>query len=628
MGDIINYTYNVANTGNVTLTAAPVLNDNKIGAITCPAFPGGTLAPSEFIVCTAPYTVTQVDLDNGGVTNIADVTSADIPPANPPSTATLTVPATQTPTLNFVKTANPAANVSAGNTVNFSYTVQNTGNVTLTAVTMADQQTSAAGTNPLTIAGDSLTTDVGTIGDSTDAGANGIWDTLAPGDTVSFSASYLVTQADVDSGNALSNTASVTTTSPPGTTPPTGNQTVSVPVTPAAPALDVVKTVNSIGAVAGDLVVFDIAALNSGNVTLTGLNITDGLSRIGGGALTPDSVTFTGPGLITDPLNVGATVNWQVTYTLQQADINAGGVQNTATVGGVSPGGGTVSDVSDDGDDGDGNTTDDPTVASITANPSFGVTKSASALTIHFPTIYEVTFTIDVANTGNITQTGIQVTDDLTAFLGSATLLNITYPPVITQTGFTGTPGINAGYDGQGTNALLSGSADLPPATSGQVLLTVTFQDTGGQLGGTNTASVTSNQLTTPTTATSTTLNSDADGDGIPDYLEGCTAADDRDGDGICDQQDYDPTGYFYCEDTGTILSGGAISITGPGGTQTGVGSSANITIVQDGSTGYFQFFVTAAGSYTMNLTYPPSGNASTARTTLGGLDVYNPVAQ
>ena len=119
-------------------------------------------------------------------------------------------------------------------------------------------------------------------------------------------------------------------------------------------------------------------------------------------------------------------------------------------------------------------------------------------------------------------------------------------------------------------------------------------------------------------TGTSVLDLADADNDGVVDNLEGTN---DRDGDGIPDNEDYDPTGYFYCEDDGRILSGGGITVSGGGFSQTGTGTNGPITIIQDGSTGYFQFFATAAGNYTLTAAYPPGGTVSTARTSLGTLD-------
>ena len=108
------------------------------------------------------------------------------------------------------------------------------------------------------------------------------------------------------------------------------------------------------------------------------------------------------------------------------------------------------------------------------------------------------------------------------------------------------------------------------------------------------------------------------DDDGVDDSLE----ATDRDSDSIADDVDYDPTGYFYCEQTGEILTGFVITVTGPAGSQVGVGLSNNINIVQDGSSGYYQFHVTAPGTYTMTYSNANAYPESTTHTVLPPLDV------
>ncbi|MDE4175210.1 Calx-beta domain-containing protein [Phaeobacter sp. PT47_59] len=112
----------------------------------------------------------------------------------------------------------------------------------------------------------------------------------------------------------------------------------------------------------------------------------------------------------------------------------------------------------------------------------------------------------------------------------------------------------------------------------------------------------------------------DNDGDGIPDHLESSTA--DRDGDGIPDAEDYDPQGYFYCEDDGRILSGGGLTVTGPSGSNSSVGIANDINIVRDGSSGEYQWFAQRPGTYTVAYSYPSTGIASTARLSSGTLDV------
>ena len=81
-------------------------------------------------------------------------------------------------------------------------------------------------------------------------------------------------------------------------------------------------------------------------------------------------------------------------------------------------------------------------------------------------------------------------------------------------------------------------------------------------------------------------LCADADGDGICDALESC--GEDRDGDGVDNCQDFDPTGYSaYCENSGEIVAGGLVTVTGPG----------NINLLSDGSSGFNQFTVRRPGS-------------------------------
>ncbi len=87
----------------------------------------------------------------------------------------------------------------------------------------------------------------------------------------------------------------------------------------------------------------------------------------------------------------------------------------------------------------------------------------------------------------------------------------------------------------------------------------------------------------------------DNDSDSLPNVVEG--DANDRDGDGISDQEDYDPSGWIYNEDNGDIISGGTISVV----------PATGVTIIQDGSNGYYQFIITQGGDYTLSYT-PPAG--------------------
>ncbi len=648
VNEVVTYLLSVENTGNVTLQFPSITdtmrrNNNSPTALDAPFVlaSGDTngdnlLDVDETWVFEAQHTITQSDINAGGFTNTAEVT-ADGPPGTTPANDVsdngddgdgnteddpTVFEITSEPQITTVKAISGTPGDEAGESVTWTITARNTGNVDITGVSVTDTLTRADGTviTPVpTAVNTSGTTDL-------DAGQEIVW-TLT----------YVLQQEDIDAGG-LSNSATVRGEAPNGDQvedvsanddPFDGNnEDDPTPlVIPAAPGLDVVKTLTTPGAFEGDVIAFSVTVENTGNVTLDGVTVADNMTRIGGGDLTVDSVTFQSAteGSPEGTILVDETATYEVLYTLQLADVDAGGVSNSAVATGTTPLGATLSDTSRDDDPLDGNDVDDPTVAVIAPAPANTLTKTASELTFLFPTVYQVTFTITAENTGNITQSGYQIVDDLSDFEGSAEILReAPFGIAVRTSGFTG-GGPNGAYDGDAVVETIAGDASLAPGEQGVVEIDVVFQVDAGTSVGENRAEVTSAELTTPTPSNSAIVPVvDTDGDGSPDGVEGCSplADNDRDGDGICNAEDFDPTGYFYCEDDGRILPGGLISVTGPVGTQTGVGSSNNIRIVQDGSTGQFSFFVTRPGTYTLNATYPALGAQSTTRLSSGTIDV------
>ena len=140
----------------------------------------------------------------------------------------------------------------------------------------------------------------------------------------------------------------------------------------AAPEIEAVKTsaltndTGIAGLSAGDTLTYTITATNTGNVTLSGVAVqSDTLTQADASAtansLSAITVSAAGwPGTV-GQLAPGASVSFEATYLVDQDDIDAGGLSNTATVVGTSPAGADVTDVSDDGNDGDGNRVNDPT---------------------------------------------------------------------------------------------------------------------------------------------------------------------------------------------------------------------------------------------------------------------------
>jgi uncharacterized repeat protein (TIGR01451 family) len=101
------------------------------------------------------------------------------------------------PSMTVVKSASTAGPVAVGTVITYTYVVRNTGNTTISNVAVGETF-NGHGTIPAP-RGEVLSLDVVPLNDSTDVTANnGIWSVLSPGDQLTFTAPYTVTQADID----------------------------------------------------------------------------------------------------------------------------------------------------------------------------------------------------------------------------------------------------------------------------------------------------------------------------------------------------------------------------------------------------------------------------------------------
>src|SRR5262249_15831608 len=130
VGQVISYTYTVTNTGNVTLTGPFTVKDDKV-TVVCPAVLA--LAPGESLTSTASHTVVQADLDAGSITNVASATNGVV--TSPPDT--VTVGSIAAAVLSVVKSS-ATTNLSAPQTVTYTYIVTNADSVTLTGIVLVD----------------------------------------------------------------------------------------------------------------------------------------------------------------------------------------------------------------------------------------------------------------------------------------------------------------------------------------------------------------------------------------------------------------------------------------------------------------------------------------------------------
>ena len=137
--------------------------------------------------------MTQADVDHGSVVDHATATGTT-PSGGTVSEVsnTVTVTATQSPQLTITKSASPTTVTAAGQTVTYTFSVVNTGNVTLTSVGVTDVPTSPAGV--VTATCQSLLTRRDVLG--RDHGP-------CPGQIATFTGTYDVTQADIDHGSVV-----------------------------------------------------------------------------------------------------------------------------------------------------------------------------------------------------------------------------------------------------------------------------------------------------------------------------------------------------------------------------------------------------------------------------------------
>lgn len=264
----------------------------------------GTYSLAETVPTTGwDLTNTVCNSSNGGTEDAAAIvlTGAE--------TVTCTFTNTkQAPALTIVKTATPTTYSAVGNVISYSFLVTNSGNVTLSG--------------PFTVNDDKATNESCPVTAS-----------LAPGASITCTASYTITQADLDAGS-VTNIASASA----GTvTSPTDTETVTAV---ASPAIDITKSValttdadGSGAASPGDTLTYAFVVRNTGNVTLNPVAVADPLAGLS--AITCPATT----------LAPGISMTCAATLIVTQAHLVAGVIANTATATGRPPTGANVTDM-------------------------------------------------------------------------------------------------------------------------------------------------------------------------------------------------------------------------------------------------------------------------------------------
>ena len=196
VGDTVEFTFHVVNSGNVPVKGATV-SDTMLGYTGTPT----DLAVGEEFTETKEYTVTEADVLSGSIENSATVTGEAEPEGSDPVEAR-TDASTKVPTEDvkaefefgkaFVAEEPAKEYYLPGETVNYALTVKNKGNVSLQNVVVTEQK------GMTVLPGDGYKVEDG----------KAVIDTLAPDATVTVSVSHKLTEKEVLKGT-LKNVANV-----------------------------------------------------------------------------------------------------------------------------------------------------------------------------------------------------------------------------------------------------------------------------------------------------------------------------------------------------------------------------------------------------------------------------------
>jgi uncharacterized repeat protein (TIGR01451 family) len=275
VGQPVTWTYVITNIGNVDLTDF-TLTDDKLGLIdptNCAPNPLPTFAAGASTTCTVASVATEGQYRNDAVVSgTHTITPSGVPelPSFPPApTPTLVVTSTDpshyfggNPGIDLIKYTNgydadvpSGPMLEAGSAVTWTYVIRNTGNVTLTNVTLTDDKLGVIGSTDCPALGSDLL--VGGIITCTMTGVANV--------TGQYENTAVVTGTD-----ALVPTRQLTSTDP-------SHYFV------AAPDIEMKKYVNGYDAdtpdgvyvQTGDVVTWTYVVTNTGNVTLTNFTLVD-----------------------------------------------------------------------------------------------------------------------------------------------------------------------------------------------------------------------------------------------------------------------------------------------------------------------------------------------------------------
>jgi uncharacterized repeat protein (TIGR01451 family) len=207
VGQVVKYKFVITVTKNDSVGIPANISVTGVAAVCPPITTVGNLNDrldaGEKIECTFDYAITQADLDKGSITSLFAANAYSVNS----NQVTTTVPTVPSKALTITKSANPTTYSQIGQTITYTYIIKNSG-------------TQPIGPAQFTVTDTAFTAPINCGNSDT---------TLAPSLTVTCSATYTVTQADMNAASFATNA----TAAAPGVGPSQpANATVTKSATP------------------------------------------------------------------------------------------------------------------------------------------------------------------------------------------------------------------------------------------------------------------------------------------------------------------------------------------------------------------------------------------------------------